>query len=87
MIKTKRVIIDYTQNTDLKNKLAILEKYYSGLSKAEIVKLAIVELFREKIEPKVINLTDSEEKSLELAMKSKRNIKLKKGEKFSSLLK
>lgn len=42
--------------------------YYSGLSKSEITKLAIIELFKKEGKGLMPNLTEAEEESLGMAM-------------------
>ncbi len=69
--KNKRIIIDYSQNFDLDYVLSQLQSYYAGLSKAEITKLAIVELFRLKTTSNIPYLSDAEEESLKQAMANK----------------
>lgn len=68
---SKRIIIDYSQNLDLDFVLSQLQSYYSGLSKAEITKLAIIELFRVKTTAHIPYLSDVEEESLKKAMVNK----------------
>lgn len=80
--QTKRVIIDYSQNFDLDYILSQLEGvYFAGLSKAEITKLAIIELFKKESKATVPYLSDEEEVSLTLAMANRGNFtKLKNDE-------
>jgi hypothetical protein len=69
--KTKRIIVDYSQNFDLEYILSQLENiYFQGLSKSEITKLAIIQLFKNETDGFVADLSDEEEKSLEKAMES-----------------
>jgi hypothetical protein len=76
--KTKRVIIDYSQNNLLEDRINSLSRYYSGMSNAEIVKLAIIN-FHNQMLP-VRQLTDEEEESLALSMSDKSPmIKMPKG--------
>lgn len=66
---TKRIIIDYTQNLDLEYILSQLEQvYFSGLSKSEITKLALINLFKTESKSFIPNLTEAEEESLAKAM-------------------
>lgn len=85
---TKRIIIDYTQNFDLDYVLSQLEGvYFSGLSKSEITKLAIIELFKNQTKGLVPNLTSQEEESLAKAVSQKSSpILVPKGKKLSSFL-
>jgi len=72
--QTKRVIIDYSQNFDLDYILSQLEGvYFAGLSKAEITKLAIIELFKKESKADVPYLSDEEEASLAIAMANRGN--------------
>jgi hypothetical protein len=65
-VKTaKRVIIDYGSNKELANGLEYLQKYYIGMNKAEIFKIALAELFQKKVrQMKIVDLTREEEKGL-----------------------
>jgi hypothetical protein len=69
----KRIILDYSQNFNLDLILLELEGlYFKGLSRSEITKLAIVELFKK--ESSLANLpylSDLEEESLSQTMASK----------------
>jgi hypothetical protein len=72
--KTKRIILDYKNNPDLEEVILRLESLYPGMSKAEIVKLALVELFKHndghQKNIQIVQLTDEEEMSLEKAYAS-----------------
>ena len=68
----KRIIIDYSKNVDLDYIFSQLESiHFPGLSKAEITKLAIIQLFKVQQVSAIPNLTNLEEKSLASAMDSK----------------
>ncbi len=83
--KTKRVIIDYSQNNLLEERINSLSRYYSGMSNAEIVKLAIIS-FHNQMLP-IRQLSDEEEESLALSIADKSpTIKIPKGQKFSEFL-
>ena len=86
--QTKRVIIDYSQNFDLDYILSQLEGvYFAGLSKAEITKLAIIELFKKESKATVPYLSDEEEASLSQAMTNRGNIvSIPKNTKLSEFL-
>jgi hypothetical protein len=63
---TKRIVIDYTQNSELESKINLLESRYSGLTRAEIAKLAVVELFQKErfFDMPVDHLTEAQEQEL-----------------------
>jgi len=68
----KRIIIDYSKNVDLDYIFSQLESvHFPGLSKAEITKLAIIQLFKVQQNNRISNLTNSEEESLAKAMATK----------------
>ena len=79
---SKRIVIDYTQNPDLESKVFSLENRFSGFTRAEITKLAIIELFQKEIVNNQANktqipqnlpihyLTPEEETSLTKALKT-----------------
>ena len=86
--QTKRVIIDYSQNFDLDYTLSQLEGvYFAGLSKAEITKLAIIELFKKESKAVVPYLNDEDEASLAKAMANRGNVvSIPKNTKLSEFL-
>jgi len=92
----KRIIVDYTQNSELENKIFVLENdIYGGLSRSEIAKLAIIELFKRETQKQsktlsdldlpIMTLTEAEEASLAESMKSKL-VSMQKNESVSSFL-
>lgn len=67
----KRVILDYSKNLDLDYIFSRLEGvFFPGLSKAEITKLAIIQLFKAQESQNILTLTKLEEESLALAVNS-----------------
>jgi hypothetical protein len=86
--KTKRIIVDYSQNFDLEYILSQLENiYFQGLSKSEITKLAIIQLFKNETDGFVADLSDEEEKSLAKAMESEEgDVSIPNGVKLSDFL-
>ena len=69
--KTKRIIVDYSQNFDLEYVLSQLENiHFQGLSKSEITKLAIIQLFKNETTGFVPDLSEEEEESLAKAMEA-----------------
>lgn len=68
----KRVILDYSKNLDLDYIFSQLEGvFFPGLSKAEITKLAVIQLFKTQESHNILTLTKFEEDSLALAINSK----------------
>jgi hypothetical protein len=86
--KTKRIIVDYSQNLNLEYILSQLENiYFQGLSKSEITKLAIIQLFKNETDGFVADLSDEEEKSLAKAMESQDDdVSIPEGVKLSDFL-
>jgi len=70
-VKTaKRIIIDYGNNLELAYSLSHLRRYYTGMSNAEIVKVALAELFQSKVKNMdIVDLSEEQEASLAKAMK------------------
>lgn len=68
----KRIIIDYSKNLDLDYIFSQLENvHFPGLSKAEITKLAVIQLFKVQENTSTPKLTKAEDESLANAMASK----------------
>lgn len=85
---SSRIILDYKKNPELRRVLRYLENYFVGLSKAEITKLALVELFQNKNRNiPVKKLTEEEERSLhESMMDESENIVVPADQKFSDFI-
>lgn len=86
--KTKRIIVDYSQNFDLEYVLSQLENiHFQGLSKSEITKLAIIQLFKNETTGFVPDLSEEEEESLAKAMEAPEEyVSIPEGVKLSDFL-
>jgi hypothetical protein len=83
--KTKRVIIDYSQNQILEDRINSLGRYYAGMSNAEIVKFAIINFYNQIVP--IVDLTESQEQSLASSISDKSpKIRLPKGTSASNFL-
>ena len=88
MIKTKskRVIIDPTNNPALESIFTYFENYYYGMTRAEILKMAFINFYQTNKLP-VVQMTDEEEEEFALAMEDSEYIRIPKGVKLSDFLK
>ncbi len=69
MIKTKskRVIIDPTNNPALEAIFSYFENYYCGMTRAEILKMAFINFYQTNSLP-VVQMTDEDEEEFARAM-------------------
>ena len=88
MIKTKskRVIIDPTNNPALEAIFSYFENYYCGMTRAEILKMAFINFYQTNKLP-VVQMTDDEEEEFAEAMEDNEFIQMPKGVKVSEYLK
>ena len=77
---SKKVIIDYSDNSGLDSVFNFLEAYYQGMTKAEITKMALVNLLRSNNLP-IHQMTDDEEAEYSKAMEDKTVVKTLKSKK------